>query len=564
MVVSLAQRCKSGFVGLVLLRTIDPSLAGLIRYVPRQVIAAALTLVLLAMTGAEADARTRTLKLFNTHTHERLTITFKKNGRYIPSALRELNRFLRDWRRNESTNMDPQLFDLVWEVYQKSGARKPIHVVSGYRSLTTNNMLRRRSRGVARFSQHTQGRAMDFFLPDVPVSKLRKIGLRKQTGGVGYYPTSRSPFVHMDTGRVRHWPRMTRQQLVRVFPEGKTLHVPSDGKPLPGYKIALARYKAKKRQSRTVLASARPSRVPTPAGRGDERFVRPSGTVPASAASTTFASLFSTGERARPVRSGPKPPAGVKRKGEVVVASLPSASGPMTLPGVDEGNEPKRSRIYTEAGKIPMPRRRPETPPVVVASLPESSAPDSGEPLSDAGQPVVAALPAQRPVTEDKVDPFAATIAREVGGVPIPAAAPSAALAYAPASDTGAAKPTRAGKAAKYRLASFTPPTMTDADVAPAPRPSRFDRTFAMIHDPLAKLRSVEYVAPPAVYSNHVTTRMAGFTGFEHPDLKIMPELMTKPAQTMTTRFQRHPATALRSDRFSGPALQFLTTVAMR
>ncbi|MBL6431312.1 MAG: DUF882 domain-containing protein [Alphaproteobacteria bacterium] len=209
---------------------------------------------------APASAETRTLKLYNTHTHERVSITFKKNGRYLSSGLRELNRFLRDWRRNEITKMDPKLFDLVWEVYQKAGTSKPIHVVSGYRSPATNNMLRRRSRGVAKTSQHTRGRAMDFFIPGVNVSKLRALGLRKEVGGVGYYPTSRTPFVHMDTGSVRHWPRMTRRQLAKVFPRGDTIHVPTDGKKMPRYAEALARKKSGSSRA-TVVASATPQPV---------------------------------------------------------------------------------------------------------------------------------------------------------------------------------------------------------------------------------------------------------------------------------------------------------------
>lgn len=210
---------------------------------------------------APALAEKRTLKLFNTHTHETVTITFKKNGRYIPSAIRELNRFLRDWRRNEATKMDPELFDLVWDVYRKTGAKKPIHVVSGYRSPATNNMLRKRSRGVARKSQHTRGKAMDFFIPGVSVAKLRAAGLRKEIGGVGYYPRSRTPFVHMDTGRVRHWPRMTRRQLARVFPKGKTIHVPSDGKPMPRYKQALA--DLNRREARSGKASYAREKAPS-------------------------------------------------------------------------------------------------------------------------------------------------------------------------------------------------------------------------------------------------------------------------------------------------------------
>jgi uncharacterized protein YcbK (DUF882 family) len=199
------------------------------------------TLFSAALTDAQARERDRTLKIKFTHTGEKGEFTFKRNGRYDRAVLDKLNAILRDWRRNEPTRMDPLLFDLIWEIYQKTGSREYIHVVSGYRSLTTNNMLRKRSRGVAKRSRHTQGKAMDFFIPGVSVSKIRKIGLKMQDGGVGYYPSSRSPFVHIDTGSVRHWPRMTRRQLASVFPNGGTLHLPSDGKPLPGYERALAR-----------------------------------------------------------------------------------------------------------------------------------------------------------------------------------------------------------------------------------------------------------------------------------------------------------------------------------
>jgi hypothetical protein len=84
------------------------------------------------------------------------------------------------------------------------------------------------------------GHAMDFYIPDVPLEQIRFAGLRLQRGGVGFYPTSGSPFVHLDTGSIRHWPRMNHDQLARVFPDGRTVHVPTDGKPLRGYELALA------------------------------------------------------------------------------------------------------------------------------------------------------------------------------------------------------------------------------------------------------------------------------------------------------------------------------------
>ena len=138
--------------------------------------------------------------------------------------------------------MDRHLFDVLWEVYRDVDARQPINIVSAYRSPATNAMLRRRSAhtGVARFSQHMLGHAMDFFIPGVQLEKIRFAGLRLQRGGVGFYPKSGSPFVHLDTGHVRHWPRMTHDQLVRVFPNGRTVHIPSDGNPLPGYELAMA------------------------------------------------------------------------------------------------------------------------------------------------------------------------------------------------------------------------------------------------------------------------------------------------------------------------------------
>ncbi len=231
----------------------------------------------LAVVGLSqgAAAEDEALTLHHMHTGETATIVFKRDGVYDQDGLRRLNVFLRDWRKNQPTKMDPKLFDLIYEVYQELGATQPIQVVCGYRSPDTNAMLRRRSSGVAQNSLHMRGQAMDFYIPGVPLAKLRAIGMRMQAGGVGFYPTSGSPFVHMDTGSVRHWPRMTRQQLVAVFPEGHTLHIPSDGKPLPGYAEALAAYKA--RQAKGIIA---PPDGPLPSIGGDNVLVAASDDVP--------------------------------------------------------------------------------------------------------------------------------------------------------------------------------------------------------------------------------------------------------------------------------------------
>jgi uncharacterized protein YcbK (DUF882 family) len=207
------------------------------------------SLLLLAGAGSVHDAaalnETRTLSFHHTHSNEDLTVTFKRDGRYDEAALKELNHYLRDWRTQDQTVMDPHLFDILWEVYRDVDGKKPIQIISSYRSPATNAMLHRRSSGVARFSQHMLGHAMDFFIPGVPLEQIRFAGLRLQRGGVGFYPTSGSPFVHLDTGSIRHWPGMTHDQLAKVFPDGRTVHLPTDGKPLKGYELARADIEAR-------------------------------------------------------------------------------------------------------------------------------------------------------------------------------------------------------------------------------------------------------------------------------------------------------------------------------
>lgn len=190
--------------------------------------------------NAVANGDTRTITIKHMHTKEETTVTFKRDGRYVSEGLEKLNWALRDWRTDEPIRMDPRLFDVAWEVQRAVGSEQPFHVVSAYRAPGTNAMLRRRSRAVAKHSQHMLGKAMDFYLPDTPTARIREAGMRMQRGGVGFYPGAHTPFVHLDAGSVRSWPRMTRDQLVRLFPDEKTVHLPADGHPLSGYELAKA------------------------------------------------------------------------------------------------------------------------------------------------------------------------------------------------------------------------------------------------------------------------------------------------------------------------------------
>ena len=211
----------------------------------RAVTAAACALLLCASAEAAGKDR-RELNLHNVNTNEDLRIVFKENGTYKKEAIDKLEWFFRDWRLAKSRDMDPKVFDLLSQIYTATGSDQKINVHSGYRSAQTNAFLRSRSSGVARESQHIEGKAIDFHIPGVPTKTLRELALKFQGGGVGYYPTSRSPFVHIDVADVRAWPKPSRALLVSLFPDGKTAHIPADGRPLPGYQEALAEIKGRK------------------------------------------------------------------------------------------------------------------------------------------------------------------------------------------------------------------------------------------------------------------------------------------------------------------------------
>ncbi len=147
--------------------------------------------------------RPRILTLNNLHTGELIKAEFFDGRGYIQDELAKLNHFFRDFRANKITSIDPSLFDQLYRLQGLLGSNRPVQLISGYRAIDTNNELRAHSRGVAKNSYHTKGRAMDFHIEGVSLSNIRKAALSMRAGGVGYYP--RSNFVHIDTGPVRHW-----------------------------------------------------------------------------------------------------------------------------------------------------------------------------------------------------------------------------------------------------------------------------------------------------------------------------------------------------------------------
>lgn len=151
------------------------------------------------MTGGAA----RSLSFRSLHTEERLKATYWADGRYLPTALADLNHLMRDWRSDEMTKMDPELFDLLYLLRRSLDSSAPFEIISAYRSPNTNARLASKSNGVAKKSLHMRGKAIDVHLPGRSLAAQRDAAIGLARGGVGYYP--KSGFIHIDTGRVRRW-----------------------------------------------------------------------------------------------------------------------------------------------------------------------------------------------------------------------------------------------------------------------------------------------------------------------------------------------------------------------
>lgn len=447
---------------------------------------------------AIANGDTRTLSIYHTHTKESLTVTFKRDGRYDRAALEQLNWLLRDWRVDEPIKMDPRLFDTVWEAYRSVGSQEPINVVSAYRSPGTNAMLRRRSKMVAEYSQHMLGKAMDFYLPDVSIDQIRAIGMRMQKGGVGWYPRSGSPFVHLDVGSVRSWPRMTHDQLARLFPDGKTVHLPSDNRPLPGYEVARAEILAR---GGTVLGVTEVAQIDEDDGPSIKGF---------------FASLFGGGrsqDTPQPIQMAAKAAEKTRPKAaDVVVASADpeDAIGARAALAyaAPASAEPLRGNLLRPDGRD-------------AGSLLTSEAPAVVTPNSKAVGSIALPVPPRRP------SEFAAVNAALM--MPLPPRRPGVQLAGL-------------GNAG---MANLFPSTLSRAPLVPANSDSRTQLHALFV----AAAANVEPV------SRAVPVRLANAKA----KLDGAPTAIVMPQAGVATRFStRSPGDDLTASRFSGSATRVI------
>ncbi len=483
-----------------------------------------------SLQNATAEGDTRTITLHHMHTEEDLTVTFKVNGRYDEEALKKIDYELRDWRRDETIHMDPRLIDLVWEVHRDVGSSEPIWVVCGYRSPQTNAMLRQRSSGVAKFSQHMLGKAMDFYIPGVPLEQLRAVGLYLQRGGVGFYPTSGSPFVHLDTGNVRHWPPIATDQMPRLMAEGQSLHNAAEATEVAG-----------NRRQPAVLAKvgggrATPDREPAAASAPivTAQISKPLAVpLPQSKPRTQPATYEVASAELRPVQLRPAQAA------SLVSRAAPSANDIINQRDYWRNVQPAEPAEPANA-EIPRPPKPIPSSNVVVASadpvltsniatanlapwpLPERSDPRATGALAYA-DPTAPVLAQARPA------PMGSAIGR-------PAAPPDTTVAVKRIGD-------------RPSVISSAPPPARAAVAAPA-APGAV-KTGDRFNEPW--LRAL-IVSPSA-------QDFMSASAFGTPDHRALAQFMHKPPASVMMTFSNDPQLGMTTRKFSGTAVVFVATV---
>lgn len=145
----------------------------------------------------------RRLSVRSGRTGETVDSIYWIDGQYIRPALEEINYFMRDWRQDAVAKIDRRTIDVMAAAHARLDTSEPWTLLSGYRTAATNNMLRRKGRGVAKKSYHLKAQAADLRLKSRSVGTIARAAMASRTGGVGSY--YRSSFVHVDSGPIRTW-----------------------------------------------------------------------------------------------------------------------------------------------------------------------------------------------------------------------------------------------------------------------------------------------------------------------------------------------------------------------
>ncbi len=135
------------------------------------------------------------LRLANMNTKETFDVDLFVGSQWNANALTVCDWLMRDWRQNQMVNCDRRIYAALYVIQRYFSEKGRINIHSGFRTETTNTLLREMGYGAAPGSMHKSARAVDFSIQGVDLQQVARACWNLSLGGIGLY----SGWVHLDT-----------------------------------------------------------------------------------------------------------------------------------------------------------------------------------------------------------------------------------------------------------------------------------------------------------------------------------------------------------------------------
>ena len=145
-----------------------------------------------ALAAAESSVP---LRLFNQNTKENFDVDLFLGSEWNPNALLVCDWLMRDWRQNRMETCDRKLYAALYVIQRYFAEKGRICIHSGFRTDSTNSLLREMGYGAAPNSMHKSAKAIDFSIQGTDLRQVARACWNLNLGGIGLY----SGWVHLDT-----------------------------------------------------------------------------------------------------------------------------------------------------------------------------------------------------------------------------------------------------------------------------------------------------------------------------------------------------------------------------
>ncbi|MBL7686287.1 MAG: DUF882 domain-containing protein [Deltaproteobacteria bacterium] len=142
------------------------------------------------------------LSLKNAKKGQSIRVKYREgDNQYLEKGLREINRVYGSSYDSATDAMSLRFIEVL-SYLQNHFQNAPIQMISGFRSLRTNEGLRHQGKMAASSSMHIEAAAADIKLEGVDILEVKEFANTLPCCGVGYY---HGKHIHLDTGPKRWW-----------------------------------------------------------------------------------------------------------------------------------------------------------------------------------------------------------------------------------------------------------------------------------------------------------------------------------------------------------------------